>query len=562
VTILDEETIKSMQVPTVLEVLRQVEGLDVVRSGGPGGQTSFFLRGGNSNHVLVLIDGIKVNSPTTGAFDPSHLTVDEIERVEILRGSQSPLYGSEAVAGVINIITKRGRDDGRDAVTFEGGSYETWRGTLAHSGRGPTWDRNLSISRWTTQGFSKASEARGNIEDDGYQNTTFSARLGRGFGLGGRVNLNLRLTDATTDIDDFSSSAPYLPTDGSSTSRNKVAVAGLSLSAPITPLWDHRLVIGWSRDHGTTDGASSSDLDAQSRQLEWQHSLAVGPDNLLAVGYEYQSRLAAISTGGDHRIVTNALYFHDQLAVFDPLFFSFGGRSDGSNRFGRHNTYKVGSSVVLESWRTRLFGNYGTGFRGPTLNDLFFPGSSNPLLRPERSQGYEVGLSHDLVPKTLKLGATFFRTAYKDLIVFPFVPPFLPINVNTAKARGVEVSSEWTTGPTATIQANYTYTGTRDDSTGDQLVRRPRNKANLALIFHPDHEADLRIDYRYVGERLDFGGETIPSYSVVNVAAAQQWTPAVKLFARIENFFDREYEEVTGFGTAGRSFNGGLTITF
>jgi vitamin B12 transporter len=168
------------------------------------------------------------------------------------------------------------------------------------------------------------------------------------------------------------------------------------------------------------------------------------------------------------------------------------------------------------------------------------------------------------VPQTLKLGATFFRTTYKDLIVFQFVPPsaFLPMNVNTAKAKGVEVSGEWTTGPAATIQANYTYTGTRDDSTSDQLVRRPRNKANLALIFHPDPEADLRIDYRYVGERLDFGGETIPSYSVVAVAAAQQWTPAVKLFARIENFFDREYEEVTGFGTAGRSFYGGLTTTF
>lgn len=559
-TILDEATIKSMQVPTVLDVLRHIEGLDVVQAGGPGGQTSFFMRGGNSNQVLVVIDGIKVNSPTTGTFDPAHLTVDDIERIEILRGSQSPLYGSQASAGVINIITKRGREGAHDSITLEGGSYKTWRGVLDHSDRGPIWDETLSISRWVTGGFSRADQPPDNTERDAYANTTFATRLGRGIGVGGRMDLTMRLTDGTTEIDDnFSSSPPFFPQDSNTKSRDKMAVTGLTITSPLTPWWDHRIILGWSRDHLTTDGAFGSDLDAQSRQAEWQHTLSVGPENLLTLGYEYQNGLAAVSTAGDHRIITNALYFQDQLALFEPLFFTLGGRSDDNNQFGRHNTYKVGTSLSLGQGRSRVFANYGTGFRGPTLNDLYFPGFSNPALQPEQSQGYEVGFSHDLVPRTFKLGATFFRTTYDDLIVF--VSP-TPINVNTAKAKGVEASAEWTIDPKTTILANYTYTGTVDGSTNDQLIRRPRNKANVTLVSHPNAQSDFRIDYRYTGERLDVGGLTLPDYAIVNTVLSQQWTQDIKVFMRIDNLFDRTYEEVSGFGTAHRSLYGGLTVSY
>ena len=563
-TILDEAAIKAMQVPTVLDVLRQVEGLDVVRSGGPGGQTSFFLRGGNSNQVLVVIDGVQVNNPTTGAFDPSNLTVDNIERIEILRGSQSPLYGSEASAGVINIITKRGRDGAHDFITLEGGSYRTWRGVLDHSSRGPVWDETLSLSRWVTGGFSKADQPPGNTEDDGYANTTFAARVGRGIGVGGRMDLAVRLTDGTAEFDDnFAASPPFSVQDSDAKQRDKAAVTSLTITSPLTTWWDHRIIIGWSRDHLTSDGAFGSDLDAQNRQAEWQHTLTIGPENMLTLGYEYQNGLATGSTLDEHRIITNALYFQDQLALLEPLFFTVGGRSDDNNRFGRHNTYKVGTSLSLSQGRSRLFANYGTGFRGPTLNDLYFPGFSNPSLQPETSQGYEVGLSHDLVPKTVKLGVTFFRTGYEDLIIAQ-APTFTPTNVNTALAKGVEASTEWTLPYKTIFQANYTYTGTVNGSTNDQLARRPRNKANLTLAFHPDPQSDVRIDYRYVGERLDsdFTGITLPAYAVVNLATSEQLTPDIRLFARAENLFDRTYEEAAGYGTAGRSFYGGLAVGF
>jgi vitamin B12 transporter len=469
------------------------------------------------------------------------------------------------MAGVLNIITKRGTEGAKDQITLEGGAYRTWRGVLSHSAQGPIWDEALSVSRWSTRGFSKASDRQGNTEPDGYANTTVAARLGRGAGVGGRLDLTLRLTDATTDIDD-TPPPTYQLIDSPAKSREKAVAMGLTRSAPLTPWWDHRILLGWSRDHMTTtdliDGLGvpyNSDVDAQSRQLEWRHTLSVGPDNLLTLGYEYQNRLATGDSIGEHRIVTNALFVQDQLAVFEPFFITVGGRTDSNSRFGRHNTYKIGSSLAPESWRTRVFANYGTGFRGPTLNDLYYLNYSNPGLQPERSSGYEAGLTHSAIGDHLTVGATYFQTSYENLIDFDPLTN-APGNVATAETKGIETTGTIKAAKSR-IQAAYTYTGTRNGATNDQLALRPRNKANLAFLFEPESGAELRLDYRYVGERL-LGASTLPAYSLVNLAASQAWTPNVTWFARVDNLFDREYEEITGFGTAGRSLYAGLTASF
>lgn len=560
VTIIDEAAIREMRVPTILEVLRQVEGLDVVQSGGPGGQTSLFLRGGESNHTLVVVDGVKVNDPTTGSFNIAHLTIHEIERIEVLRGSQGTLYGSEAVSGVVNIITKRGSSEERDSLTVEGGSYRTWRGALQHAGHGPVWDSSFSVSRWTSKGFSKADERNGNTEPDGYANTTFASRLGRPVGVGGKLNLTARLTDATADYDDA-----FPLADSPALQRDKNVITGLSIAAPVTPQWDQRLLLGWSRNHRTTHNAGFlSDIDGQSRQAEWLHTFALGPDNLASVGYEYRSALGRYVGSYDERVATNAIYFLDRLAVFDPLFIDAAVRTDDNNRFGRHTTYRIGSSVTPPSSRgTRLFTSYATGFRAPTLDDLFASYGSNPNLKPETSRGYEVGISQRL--GNLAVQSAYFNTRYRSLIAAdPTAPPFtyFPINIDSAFAKGAEVSTEWTPSPKTTARLSYTYTGTRDSATNAPLAKRPRNKGHMALVFHPDEATDLRVDYRYVGERLDFGGTKLAAYAVTNVVVSKRSGPDTEWFARAENVFDRQYEEVTDYGTAGRSFYAGVTRHF
>ncbi|MFZ5862853.1 MAG: TonB-dependent receptor plug domain-containing protein [Nitrospirota bacterium] len=559
-TIIDEAAIQAMRVPTVLEVLRQVEGLDVVRSGGPGGQTSLFLRGGNSNHVLVVIDGVKVNSPTTGAFDLANLTVDQIERIEVLRGAQSPLYGSEATAGVVNIITKRAATENHDTATIEGGAYHTWRGELTHSLRGPVWDQALSVSRWISRGISSADANLGNTEPDGYANTTFSAKVGRAAGVGGRADLTLRLTDAAADIDDYPPPT-YQFGDFPTKLRNRAAVAGLIIATPLSARWDHRLTIGWSRDHGTTvNGASGdTDIDAQSRQVEWQHTLGIGADNLLSVGYEYQTRFANVPGAGEHRLVTNAVYVQDHFAALDPLFITIGGRTDDNNRFGRHNTYKAGAALTIAPWRSRVFGNYATGFRGPSLNDLYYPGYSNPTLRPEESTGYEAGIHLDPVPGRLAVQATRFRTRYRDLIALDSA--YVPQNIASSDVVGAEFSGTWTAAAMATITGTYTVTNAVNGSTGARLARRPHNKGALIWTAHPDEASDLRAQYRVVGSRTD-GGVNLPHYAVVDLSASNRLSSRTNIFIRIDNALNRDYQEVAGYGTPGRSFYAGVTTEF
>jgi vitamin B12 transporter len=513
-----------------------------------------------------LIDGVKVNSPTTGAFDMTNLTVDQIARIEVLKGAQSPLYGSEAVAGVINIITKQAEKKGKNTATVEAGSYHTWRGTLTHSGRGTVWDRALSVSGWRNQGFSKADEDLGNTEPDGYANTTFSMKLGRVAGAGGRADVNLRLTDATADIDDAYPAPAFQLSDSPAKSRNKVAVAGLTIAGPLSARWDHRLVVGWSRDHGTTSQGSfgDTDIDAQSRQVDWAHTVGMGADNLLTVGYEYQNRLADVPGAGQQRLVTNALYVQDQFAGLDPLFITIGGRSDDNNQFGRHNTYKAGASLNLRSWRSRVFGNYGTGFRSPTLNDLYYPGFSNPALDPEESSGSEFGVTIDLAPKVLSIGATRFRTEYDNLIALDSL--FVPQNIAAAEVSGLELSGTWTPSPRSTITGNYTVTDAVDSVSGAHLLRRPHNKGNVVWTFRPDATSDFRIDYRVVGSRQDTTDGvtilTLPHYALVNLSATERVSPTTEVFFRLENALNRDYQEVTWYGTAGRSFYTGFTAQF
>jgi vitamin B12 transporter len=246
------------------------------------------------------------------------------------------------------------------------------------------------------------------------------------------------------------------------------------------------------------------------------------------------------------------------------LFITIGGRSDDSNQFGRHNTYKAGASLNLASWRSRVFGNYGTGFRSPTLNDLYYPGFSNPTLEPEESTGYEYGVTTDLAKNILSVGATRFRTKYDNLIALDSA--FVPQNIAAAETSGGELSGTWTVSRQSTITGNYTVTDAVDSATGQHLLRRPHNKGNVVWTFSPDATTDFRIDYRVVGSRLDTTDGvtilTLPHYALVNLSGTQRVSATAEVFVRLENAFNRDYQEVAGYGTAGRSFYTGFTSKF
>ena len=565
VTVITEEEIQAQNAKTVLEVLPHVQGLDVVQTGGSGGVTSIFMRGGNSNHTLVLVDGVQVNSPTTGAFDFSNLTVDNIERIEIVRGPQSTLYGSDAIGGVINILTKRGKGAPAFSFSAEAGSYQSFRESVGVSGAAPSLDYSLSVARFDTEGFSKADESNGNSEKDGYENTTLSSRLGYNWGTVGRLEFTARYTNAEAEVDGGFPVAD----DPNFVMDSQFLVLSTRYSRPITSWWTQQLRLAFNRDElkgsdpDPADVFNNFEIDTDSRRVEWQHNLAIGKADLLTLGYEYEGQFGKGKDVFDKTISNSAVYVQNQHQVTDVFSQVVGVRADYNSRFGDEITYKAEAAYRIPETGTRFRAAYGTGFHGPTLNDLFFPGFGNPTLKPETSESVEGGIEQSFLSGRLNFLGTYFHTGFENLIVFDSTT-FLPENIGKAMAKGAELELDLSPVKAVTLKTNYSYTTTLNEENGQELPRRPRQKANVGLNVFPMPSVKLLLDFRYVGKRFNdtANNEPVGAYTLVNASGTFDLTKVVQIFARVENLFDRKYEEVLGFGTAGRSAYGGAKLTF
>ncbi|MEK6576702.1 MAG: TonB-dependent receptor, partial [Nitrospirota bacterium] len=467
VTIIKEEDIDKKKAKTVAEVLRDVPGIDVVQTGGPGGLTSVFIRGGNSSHTLVLIDGVQVNSPTAGLFDFANLTTDNIERIEIVRGAQSTLYGSDAISGVINIITKRGKGAPVINLSVEAGSFRTLRESIGIAGTTRSSDYSLSVGRFDTDGFSELDKKNGNTEADGYKNTTISSRLGWNSSSSDRLELSMRYSDAERDVDGFDF-LTFRPIDD----PNAVLVdRSLNLSTrysrPLVSWWKQYLQLSINieeqkeTDPDPADIFNNFELDTQRRLIEWQHQLYIGEADIMTLGYEYEGLNGKIKDSFDRTITNSALYIQDQHQISDAFSQAVGVRADYNNRFGNEITYKAEAAYRIKESGTKFRAAYGTGFHGPTLNDLFFPGFGNPDLKPETSESIEGGIEQTFLSDRLGLQATYFYNRFEDLIIFDSTT-FLPENIGEATSKGAEIGLQIRPFKAVTLNTNYTLTDTQN----------------------------------------------------------------------------------------------------
>jgi vitamin B12 transporter len=567
VTVITEQEIQEKKAKMVSEVLRDVPGLDVAQTGGPGGVTSVFMRGGNSDFTLVLIDGVRVNSPTAGGFDFADLTVDNIERIEIVRGPQSTLYGSDAIGGVINIITKRGA--GAPAVTLsaEAGSYQSFRESAGVTGSTPSLDYSLSVARFDTNGFSSADRHNGNSEKDGYGNTTVSSRLGMNLGEIGRLDLTARYSDAKVDLDGCGTICPV--DDPNYIQENHFGLISTRYSRPVTSWWNQELQLAYNTDDLKTHDPDPADIfnnfeiNTEERHLDWQHHFSISEADLLTLGYEYDGQRGNNKGNFDKTISDAAVYVQSQHQVSNLFSELVGVRADYNSRFGDVITYKAEGAYRVPVTGTRLRAAYGTGFHGPTLNDLFFPGSGNPDLKPETSENIEGGFEQPLFSNAVSFRATYFHANYNNLIVST-PPTFIPENIGRATAKGTELEINYNPLKVVALKGNYTYTSTRNEDNGQELPRRPRQKASAGFNIKPAPSLNLRFDLLYVGKRFDDPSNTqlVGAYTLLNASGSFDLTPNVQIFARAENLFNRKYEEILGYGTAGRSAYGGLKVTF
>ncbi len=577
VTVITREEIQKRQAASVAELLRTVPGVDILRAGPPGGQTSVFTRGTESNHTLVLIDGVEASDPSnpTGQFDFASVLVDDIERIEIVRGPQSTLYGSDALGGVIHIVTRRGARGGNAFV--EGGKYQTYnlRGGAHGDGRG--WRYGGSLARQDTEGFSAASERRGNSEEDGYENTTLAGYVGYDFSPKADFDLSLRHVDAETDIDETVCPPPFFfPCSFTDDTDSHLETAfWLARAQGRYRGWDGR----WAQRFGfsytdyerTTFGGpepasttvDEDRFDGRKLKFDWQHDLSFHPLHLLTFGLETEEEKAR-SEGLDNASArTNAFYLQDQINTAGAFSLTLGLREDDHEEFGSHTTWRVTPAWRIGGSGTKLRASYGTGFKAPSLFELFDDsfGTANPNLKPETSKGWDFGIEQRWFDGKWQASATYYKNDVEDLINCIFDPatftcPF--VNIDRAETRGYELETRVTPVERLSFGLNYTRGRAIDKATDEQLLRRPRNKASLFLAWAFLEKAGVTLTGRHFGARQDinsasFARVELDSYTVLDLALRYDFTPHWRLSARVENLDDERYEEIHGFGAAERS---------
>jgi len=591
-TVLTGEEIARTGKGTVLEVLRDVPGLEVVQTGGMGKTTSIFLRGANAEHTLVLVDGVEVNDPISPrrSFNFSDLTIDNIDRIEILRGPQSTLYGSDALGGVIQIFTRKGKGKSSLSLSTEGGSFRTFRETVGSEGGTEQVRYAFTLSRTDTRGISAADRREGNDERDGYRNQTVSVR----FGGSPREDLDLdfsaRYIDAKSDLDNSGGAG------GDDPNRTLDSRRLFLRSEARLFLWEDRWEqrIGFSltdqerkdRNDPDTDhplDSLRSSYDSAFRKIEWQHNLYLSEDHTVTFGLEtereegnfrYHSESAYgpyDSSFPEKTVRTTGYYFQDRVRWGDRAVTTLGFRLDDHNRFGRRGTGRITSSFPIGAGR-RLKGSYGTGFKAPSLYQLYAPAGSfgpigNAALSPEKSRGWDAGFEQNFRNGRGRTGVTYFSNRFIDLIDFDFGAGYR--NLSGAATRGIEAFLSFRPNDVLGLHLDYTYTATEDKGTGEDLLRRARNKLSAGVTYSFRKKGDLSVDLRYVGRRDDRDYSVYPAqrvelggYAVVDLASSFPVNDRCLLFARVENLFDKDYQEVKGYGTPGRAAYVGLRVRF
>ncbi len=565
-TVVTRQQIVDSRHTEVSEVLRGVPGLDVVQQGGPGGVTSVFMRGANSNHTKVLIDGIPVNDPSSAgrAFNFSLLSVDNIERIEVLRGPQSTLYGSDAIGGVINVITRRGEGPLSFEAELMGGSYGTSRKAIGASGGTDEYHYSFGASYLRNDGFTQAARRLGNTERDGLRDANFSGRFGWTPSENFDVDYVFRYIDQDADIDDVDFFTGPVDAFDRQVRTDAFFNRLQTRLVLLDGFWEQKAGFALSdyQRLDTDPGFFDPQFVGQSRTFDYQNNFRLGENHVLTAGFDYLDESGGIFALSERTQYQTGIYLQDHVELAERWFLTAGFRWDDHSSAGSAETYRVTARHLLPGRATALHGSIGTGFRAPSLEERFNNWVGNPDLRPETSFGWDCGVERSFFGDRLVVDATYFRNDFTNLIQFFPTGPFTGElrNVGSAFSSGVEVTTTWRLDPRTTLAANYVYTFTRDRETGLELQRRPRHKAAFRLTRQLwCDRARLHANLLYVGQRRD-SVFTLNEYVRLDLAGTYQLSRGCELFARIDNVLDENYEEVWGYETAGISAYGGVNL--
>jgi len=616
VTVITKEEIEASQATQVSDLLRDVPGLSVRQQSSRGSVVSVFPRGGNSNFNLVLVDGVKVND-AGGAYDFGDLSTDNIERIEIVRGPHSALYGSDAMGSVIQIFTKRGAGTPHAEASFAGGNLKTFEEKFNLGGGVGRVDYSFGVGRSDTGGHLPINNHFGD--------TTVNSRVGFTREKALDLSLAVRYTDShlnfPTEAGGDSFHGVKLALDPNQSSNQQRLLVSGQASHILASWWQQTLQLGWYRHNyalddpfdpvdlrtGQTIDFSAFHSNSEERRFSLDYSWNLtGPiirdiSSLFTVGFAFEQEefdQRALVTETDFpssaanaaRRDNKAGYFQGQFDWYKRLFVTAGFRVDGNSTFGTEVTPRVSAAWILPYVNTKLRSSYGEGIKEPSFVESFGDGSQfvvgNPHLRPERTRSWEVGLDQPLFRGLADFSATYFHNHFQDLIAFIFSPtPGCPAsfcNVQKTKAEGVELAATIRPGYGLTIGGGYTYLHTRvlDDGgiesaalrEGKRLLRRPKHAGTLS-IDHAWRRLHTSLTTTFVGDRPDIFTDpvtfvtrrvTAQGYTIVDLAGSYlllkdaRHLRELTLFGKIQNLFDRDYQQVAGFTAPGITWLFGL----
>ena len=559
VTVITQQDIQASQAVDVPSVLKNLAGVEYYQSGGVGKLSNLFLRGTESDHVLILLDGVRINSATAGTTAIDQLMLDQVERIEVVRGNVSSLYGSEAIGGVIQIFTKRGK--GAPAFNVSGGvgSHNTQRLSAGFGGTTGSSQFNMQASKYTTAGVSaiKPELVPGIQPDkDGYDNTSLSANVRYAFNLDHSLSATAFNSAGDNQYDtlryDPNTYALVSLSTDNNTNKEQLSKFSLTSDNRFSESWQSKLQLAQGTDDykDYLNGAQSSSLKTDNRQIGWQNTLALSSVGNVLLGLENLNQ----------QVTGNTAYTKTERKV-NSLFGGYTGnysahqvqaniRQDRYSDFGIANTGLLGYGYAInDAWRATA--SISTAFKAPTFNDLYYPvlWGGNPNLKPEHSRNKEIGMHY--VVDDQRIDAVYFDNRIRDLIA-----GFPSMNINQARSDGIEVSYAGQFGDTG-VKAALTSQNLRDTQTGLALLRRAKTFSNLGVTQQLG-AWKVGGEWQYSGKREDrdintSARTTLASYNLLNLTAHYDINKQVKLALRADNLFDQDYMLAHGYNTLGRT---------
>ena len=569
-TIFTEQEINQKQHQTVEDLLRGELGLDVVQSGPQGNQTSIFMRGQGSKSTQVVIDGIRINSNTAGLFDFGDLTLDNIERIEVLRGPQSLQWGADAVGGTINITTKKGKGTPKHSLSFEGGSYKTFKQSIRSSGAINKFDYSLSTSLLKTSGFSALNERSGGSEEDGHINKTFSSRVGYDFSQDTRWELSTRYTKSHDELDDvWGQENSGNKDNGNSTTIDDFYLSTL-FKTKFFDWWQFKVNPNMYFQEAFTIATAENDYFINRQYTFYlENNMKLGRHLSFLWGGEYE-RQEGDSDGnfggtGYKEFTDNKAFFIQSTYDYKNIMVVTAGlRHDINSRFDKVDTYKIEAGHNFLKTNTKLHAAFATGFRAPTFNDY----KLTPELLSERTKSFEIGVKQSLMDEKIRLGVTFFNSITHNFIQAHSVSPWTTENFGKFHSQGIETELDLKLPHNFSLSMRHTwndhYLNEKTKPTNHQPGnRRPKHKVNANLTHNWNNKLDSLVGIFARGSAKGWSAiNETKGYVTVRSAFTYKYNKNIKITLRGENLLNKDYVEVGGFSTAGINGYGGFVYTF